>query len=97
MADGIWSMDIRHPAISHQPSAISHQPWLLSLTFLYLVECARPAAERGADERAFLATEDGAQAGARSRGPADDHRSLRPVPTRGTFHAARRASCRHLR
>jgi len=43
---------------------------------------AAAAADCGADERAFLAAEDTAEAGAGSRRSADDERCLLPVTTR---------------
>src|SRR5260221_14129488 len=81
MANGIWSMDIRHPTISHR--TMSHQPLAIShdaaLAFFDLIQRARAAADRGADERALLAAEDRAEPGAGRGRAADHHRRLGPV------------------
>src|SRR5439155_2900911 len=93
MADGIWAMVDGHmpstaSAINPLPSAISHQPWRVSLPFTDFVEGARAAADRGADQRALLAAEDSAQACARGGRSANQHRRLRPVAAWRLLHAS---------
>src|SRR3989442_15390894 len=55
-----------------------------------LVNRAPAAADRGADERAFLATEDRADARAGRRRSADDERGLLPVTSRRALDARHR-------
>ena len=50
--------------------------------FLHLVDRARAAADRGTDERALLAADEGADAGAGTARSADHHRALLPRPRR---------------
>src|SRR6185436_20423554 len=51
-----------------------------------LPDRAGAAADGGTNQRALLATEDGADARSGCRGTADDHRSLLPVAARCAFH-----------
>src|SRR5947208_13998854 len=73
------------PLSLSQPPATSHQ-----LPFYGLVNRAPAAADRGADERALLATEDSADARAGRRRSADDERGFLPVMSRRALDACNR-------